>query len=73
MAANKESRRSPKPAAKPVVDPPLRRGADPAGQAREIDREEIARRAYQRYEQRGREPGHDQEDWFDAERELRGG
>lgn len=60
----------------------LPRGADPAGQgqaadevaaARRISREEIARKAYERYEKRGRQPGHDQEDWFHAERELKGG
>ena len=33
--------------------------------------EDIARRAYHRYEARGREHGRDQEDWFQAERELR--
>ena len=33
--------------------------------------EDIARRAYQRYEQRNRTPGRDQEDWFQAEAELR--
>jgi hypothetical protein len=32
--------------------------------------DEIARRAYQLFEERGREPGHDWEDWFQAEREL---
>jgi hypothetical protein len=32
--------------------------------------ERIARRAYQRYENRGRDDGRDQEDWFEAEREL---
>jgi hypothetical protein len=32
----------------------------------------VARRAYQRYEERGREDGHDQDDWFAAERELTG-
>jgi hypothetical protein len=31
----------------------------------------IARRAYERYEARGREDGRDMEDWFEAERELR--
>ena len=31
---------------------------------------EIERRAYELYEQRGRETGHDWEDWFQAEREL---
>jgi hypothetical protein len=33
--------------------------------------EDIARRAYQLYEERGRRHGHDQDDWFHAERELR--
>ena len=32
----------------------------------------IARRAYERYEARGGEHGRDQEDWFEAEREIRG-
>jgi hypothetical protein len=36
----------------------------------EADR--IAQRAYERYEARGREDGYDQEDWFEAERELEG-
>jgi hypothetical protein len=31
--------------------------------------DEIARRAYQLFEERGREPGHEWEDWFRAERE----
>jgi hypothetical protein len=30
----------------------------------------IERRAYELYEQRGREDGHDWEDWLQAEREL---
>jgi len=30
----------------------------------------IARRAYELFEARGREPGHDWEDWFRAESEL---
>jgi hypothetical protein len=37
----------------------------------EADR--IAQRAYERYEARGREDGHDMEDWFEAERELQQG
>lgn len=32
--------------------------------------ESIARRAYERYQERGGEHGHDQEDWFEAEQEL---
>lgn len=33
----------------------------------------IAERAYALFEARGREPGRDQEDWLQAERELRDG
>ena len=33
-------------------------------------RERVARRAYERFQLRGGEHGHDQEDWFGAEREL---
>ncbi|MGH7699383.1 MAG: DUF2934 domain-containing protein [Gemmatimonadales bacterium] len=34
--------------------------------------EAIRRRAYELFEQRGGEPGHEHEDWARAERELRG-
>jgi hypothetical protein len=30
----------------------------------------VAERAYERYVARGREDGHDRDDWFEAEREL---
>jgi hypothetical protein len=30
----------------------------------------VARRAYQRYQMRGAAHGHDQQDWYEAEREL---
>ena len=33
--------------------------------------DEIARRAYELFEERGGEPGREWEDWFVAERELR--
>jgi len=36
------------------------------------DADLVAHRAYQRYEARGREDGHDMEDWLSAERELDG-
>jgi hypothetical protein len=35
--------------------------------------DEIARRAYQLFEERGREPGREWEDWFRAEREYEEG
>ena len=48
------------------------------GEAHEQDRsldltreEKIRRRAYEIYLDRGGEPGHDLEDWLQAERELR--
>ena len=34
--------------------------------------EEIARRAFELYEERGAEPGHEMRDWLDAESELKG-
>jgi hypothetical protein len=33
--------------------------------------DEIARRAYERYEERGRQPGHDVDDWLQAEIDVR--
>ena len=43
-----------------------------ARERRDIDAEQVARRAYERFEARGGEHGRDQEDWFSAEAELRG-
>jgi hypothetical protein len=40
---------------------------------REPDWEQVARRAYERFEARGGEHGRDQEDWFNAEQDLRRG
>ena len=33
--------------------------------------DEISRRSYRRFEERGNAHGNDQEDWFEAEREIR--
>jgi len=35
--------------------------------------DEIRRRAYELYEERGCEPGHEVEDWFEAERQVMAG
>lgn len=35
-----------------------------------VRHEDIERRAYERFVQRGREDGHDLDDWLEAEREL---
>jgi hypothetical protein len=42
----------------------------PATAAPSIDPDRVARRAYERYQMRGSEHGHDQQDWLEAEREL---
>jgi hypothetical protein len=39
----------------------------------ELTHEEIARRAYEKFLARGRQPGREMQDWLDAERELRSG
>ncbi len=38
-----------------------------------LDAERVAQRAYERFRERGGEHGHDQEDWFAAEQELKSG
>ena len=40
--------------------------------ANDAAHDDIARRAYERYEERGRQPGHDLDDWLEAEREIEG-
>jgi hypothetical protein len=35
------------------------------------NRDDVERRAYELFEQRGGEAGHDVDDWFEAERELK--
>jgi hypothetical protein len=39
----------------------------------DLTEDEIARRAYERFQERGGVHGHDQEDWYEAEREIRSG
>lgn len=48
-----------------IVAPEMTQGAIPA----EVE-SEIRRRAYELYEKRGCEPGHEHEDWVVAEREV---
>ena len=38
---------------------------------RQLTTEEIAQRAYELYVERGRQPGHEAEDWLRAESELK--
>ena len=37
----------------------------------DYNHDEISRRAYRRFEERGGSHGNDQDDWFEAEREVR--
>ena len=43
----------------------------PTGGPAQVTEHDIARCAYDRYLARGREDGHDLEDWFHAEQEVR--
>jgi hypothetical protein len=43
----------------------------PRSAAKASDPDAISRRAYELYEQRGREPGADVDDWLQAEHDLR--
>ena len=40
---------------------------------RNVDPGEVARKAYERWQQRGGQHGSDQDDWYHAEQELKGG
>jgi hypothetical protein len=57
------------------ADHPVTTAADRAlktpADATAITAHDIARRAYDLYLARGREPGHQLDDWLEAERELR--
>ena len=60
----------------PSLEPPARRPVavlKPKSPAEDLARmeEEIRRRAYQLYEERGGQHGSDQEDWLRAEAEVR--
>ena len=48
-------------------------GAGEASVESAVRTEEIRRRAYEIYVERGEQPGRDLEDWLQAERELEGG
>jgi outer membrane protein TolC len=52
------------------IEAQLAQRNDVQNAARPVDRDEISRRAYERYEERGREGGHDVDDWLEAERDL---
>ncbi len=71
--------RPPQPAARPPAaapQPPAGKpqppqpGA-PAGQAAPVPHERVAMRAYEKWCQRGCPPGTDEQDWYEAEAEVR--
>jgi hypothetical protein len=58
-----------------TLDASSQRGSAPQREpefASYADRERIAQRAYERFEERGRQDGRDLDDWLEAERELSG-
>jgi hypothetical protein len=58
------------PSAAPVPDGPASPGGPSNGLS--LAHEQIAVRAYQLWEARGRPEGTDRDDWFEAERKLQG-
>jgi hypothetical protein len=48
---------------------PSEANSDPSSNG-SAERDSIAVRAYRRFEERGREHGHDLDDWLEAEREF---
>jgi hypothetical protein len=56
---------------KPSTDPSPFSRSQPAEESTERH-DRIARAAYRRAQERGFEPGHDLEDWLEAEREIDG-
>lgn len=69
--AKKPAAPAPKPNTQRPTETPMPRGSDPAGQPASPDRDQVARKAYERYLQRNGEHGRHEEDWLEAERELR--
>jgi hypothetical protein len=57
----------------PIESPDASSPADPSVQprAQSPDEDQVARLAYELFLKRGGAHGHDQEDWFQAERQLR--
>jgi len=69
MKPSNRTNRSPVPSQSIESEPAQDRGND-IPSTRRPSNEEIARRAYNRWEQSGRRDGDDQSDWFAAEKEL---
>ncbi len=55
-----------------INDPPNKKPTSPATESHPNLEEEIRRRAYELYEARGWEDGHDLDDWLQAEAEVVG-
>lgn len=78
MADSKERRKTPRQAAQVTSKPDIRPASMPAsGGVRaqtsgEDTRRQIAEAAYFRAKERGFEPGHELEDWIEAESEVMG-
>jgi hypothetical protein len=58
------------PQKQPVPSAPAPGQAAGRNAVRALSHEQVARRAFELYEARGRQPGHALEDWLQAEREL---
>jgi hypothetical protein len=55
-----------------VIDMAPLDGAGTSASTARVSEEQIAQRAFELYSARGYQDGHDVDDWFQAERDLRG-
>src|SRR5579872_1405510 len=76
ITRKKEMRMSSKPMRSEITEPQVTSIQTETGEAsvrNSVLDDQIRRRAYEIYLERGEQPGRDLEDWFQAERELEGG
>ena len=54
-----------------VATPPMTPASTPANQQVKVPHDKVAKRAYEKWVQRGRPQGTDKQDWMEAEAEIR--
>jgi hypothetical protein len=69
--AKKLSRTDTGPKEESSSKPPAKKLADAVHLSETLFQERVAQKAYELFQRRGGEPGHDMEDWLEAERLVR--
>ena len=73
MIGKKKISMSSKPKGNEITEPQATSTQAQTGEVSEGSDEEIRRLAYEIYLERGEQPGHELDDWLQAEHELKGG